>query len=363
MNKILDFGENDKLTEDYYTSILKEDENNVMLYNLPWIEKYRPNNFEEIVSHTDIINALDRMIVNNSLPHLMFYGPPGIGKTTTIMACAKKMYGSNYKNMILELNGSEDRGINVVRDQIKEFSVSKQFICRMSNSCNNDTKLVILDEADSMTSDAQFALRRVIENHTNNTRFCIICNYETKIISALKSRCMIFRFSPILKSVHIDKIKYICEEENVQINDDAINTIVELAEGDMRKSINLLQAINTTHKFGNKIIDENNVFRQIGYPTKDELKILMDLILEKKYDLVQTVMSVNKLKIEYGLTNPDILKQIVNFLSKNITKTNTLNIIKIFNTLGTLENYMSISYNENLMLANIIGCIKVNLSH
>ena len=233
----------------------------------------------------------------------------------------------------------------------------------MSHGSNNDTKLVILDEADSMTSDAQFALRRVIENHTNNTRFCIICNYETKIISALKSRCMIFRFSPILKSVHIDKINYICEQENVKINDDAIKTIVDLAEGDMRKSINLLQAINTTHKFGNKIIDENDVFRQIGFPTKIELKTIMDLVLEKKYDLAQTVLDVNKLKIEYGLTTQDILKQLVNHLSKNITKTNTLNTIKIFNMLGTLENYMSISYNENLMLANIIGCIKVNLHH
>jgi replication factor C subunit 3/5 len=361
MEKIIDFGENDKKKEEYFSLILNDDETKNITYNLPWIEKYRPNNFEEIVSHGDIINALDRMITNNSLPHLLFYGPPGIGKTTTIIACAKKMYGDNYKNMILELNGSEDRGINVVRDQIKEFSASKQFICKMSNNSNYNTKLVILDEADSMTSDAQFALRRVIENHTNNTRFCIICNFETKIISALKSRCMIFRFSPISKAVHVDKIKYICEQECVKITEEAIKIIVELAEGDMRKSINLLQAMYTTHKFGNNIINENNVYKQIGFPTKIELKKIMDLIFEKKYDLAQTVLAVNKLKIEYGLSTQDILKQLVNYLSKNITKTNTLNIIKIFNMLGTLENYMSISYNENLMLANIIGCIKVNL--
>ena len=167
--------------------------------DLPWVEKYRPENFDTIISHNHIINVLTNLINNNHLPHIIFYGPPGTGKTTTILAAARKLYGSKYKSMILELNGSDDRGISVVREQIKDFSSTTSKISNIFQSHNSisDVKLIILDEADSMTFDAQFALRRVIELYTETTRFCLICNYLTKIIPALISRCMLFRFAPL----------------------------------------------------------------------------------------------------------------------------------------------------------------------
>lgn len=357
---ILDFGENDKQLEKQYLDMSADinDEN----LSLPWIEKYRPNTFEDIVYHTDILNALTKMIENKGLSHLMFYGPPGIGKTTTILSCAKKMYGANYKNMILELNGSEDRGINVVRDQIKDFSVSKQFIGNFTDNLKHHIKLVILDEADSMTSDAQFALRRVIENYTANTRFCIICNYDTKIINALKSRCMIFRFTPIPINLHLDRINQICKNENIFIDDKAIKTIVKLADGDMRKSINLLQAVHTSFKFANKYITKNDIYKQIGYPTEEEIAIICDILIDNNINLSDAIQRIALFKLQFGTTTNDILKHITEFLLNKITTENTQNIAKILDILGNLENNMTISHNDNLMLANIVSCVKILLN-
>jgi replication factor C subunit 3/5 len=338
--------------------------NNDIKYNLPWIEKYRPNTFEEIISHNDILNALIKMIENKNLPHLIFYGPPGTGKTTTIIACAKRMYGSTYKNMILELNGSDDRGINVVREQIKEFSKSKQFINSFANDNKNDVKLVILDEADSMTYDAQFALRRVIENYTSNTRFCLICNYETKIINALKSRCMIFRFSPIPINVHLEKLKYICNTEQVKIKDDSLDTIIELAEGDMRKSINLIQSIHTTYKqIPDKIIEINDIFKQIGYPLVEDKNKIINIIFDKNINLKESIKMINKFKLEFGLSTSNILKEIVSSLTLNISNSynNVKPLLNIFDKLGDIEIYMASSYNDNILLANIISIVKNEL--
>jgi GTPase SAR1 family protein len=144
--------------------------------NLTWVEKYRPKTLNEIISHNNILNTLNNLINNNKLPHLILYGPPGTGKTTTILACAKQIYGENYKSIILELNGSDERGISVVREHIKDFSNTHIMLSQIMN-INCKYKLVILDEADSMTIDAQFALRRIIEKFSGNTRFILICNY------------------------------------------------------------------------------------------------------------------------------------------------------------------------------------------
>jgi replication factor C subunit 3/5 len=354
---ILDLGLNDIIEENKY--ITNDDMlENVVNYNLPWIEKYRPNTFEEIVSHNDILNALLNLIKNNSLPHLIFYGPSGTGKTTTVMACAKKLYGSNYKNMILELNGSDDRGINVVREQIKEFSMSKQFIGNLSEQLNNHIKLVILDEADSMTYDAQFALRRVIENYTYNTRFCLICNYENKIITALKSRCVIFRFSPIPFNKHLEKIKYICSNEQINMSDDAYELVIKLSKGDMRQSINLLQCLKSS--LNNLLnIEINDVLRQIGYPLIEDKNNIIKIILNKNILLEQSIFQVNQLKLKYGLTTSDILKEISDVLIKKINNKNMINICKILEKISEIEIFMSISYNDTIALSSIISTVRM----
>ena len=318
----------------------------------PWIEKYRPSDITEIKGNEIAISGLIKMIENNKLAHLIFYGPSGTGKTSTILACAKKLYGENYRNMILELNGSEERGINIIREQIKDFSTSTQI-----TKCNINFKLIILDEADSMTYDAQFALRRVIENYTNNTRFCLICNYENKIISALKSRCIIFKFPPLPKNVHLERLKYIALNEKLLITECGLNAIVDLSGGDMRKSINLLQMyVLSTSDILENTITEELIYKYVKYPTQQEFNKLIDNIYDFNLSLEKVCNIFYEYKILHGITIQDILTNITKYLINNID--NLSNIIKILDKLGDLEIYISIYINEYLIIADIISTIR-----
>ncbi|KAL9107456.1 MAG: hypothetical protein Q9227_007653 [Pyrenula ochraceoflavens] len=221
--------------------------------NLPWVEKYRPNTLNDVSGHQDILATINRFVEHNvkapRLPHLLLYGPPGTGKTSTILALARRIYGpKNLRQMVLELNASDDRGIEVVREQIKTFASTKQIFSGGSaapvtpNSPLGAFKLIILDEADAMTSAAQMALRRIMEKYTANTRFCIIANYTHKLSPALLSRCTRFRFSP-LKEIDIRQlVDKVVAEENIRIAGDAVESLVRLSKGDMRRALNVLQA-------------------------------------------------------------------------------------------------------------------------
>lgn len=203
--------------------------------NLPWVEKYRPKSIDQLVAHEEIISTINALISANKLPHLLFYGPPGTGKTSTIIACAHKMYGKAYSSMVLELNASDDRGIDVVREKIKDFAGTKQMF-------TNAPKLIILDEADAMTNAAQMALRRVMEKFTRNARFCLICNYGNKIIAALQSRCTRFRFAPLTTAQATSRTTEIADAEGVEYTADGIEACVSLGHGDMRRCLNILQS-------------------------------------------------------------------------------------------------------------------------
>ncbi|XP_055378167.1 replication factor C subunit 4 isoform X2 [Condylostylus longicornis] len=190
----------------------------------PWVEKYRPKKVEDVVEQAEIVAVLKQCLDGGDLPNMLLYGPPGTGKTSTILAAAHQLFGEIYKDRILELNASDERGINVVRTKIKNFAQ------------------LTANEADSMTHAAQAALRRTMEKESRSTRFCLICNYVTRIIDPITSRCTKFRFKSLGEEKVIERLKFICKEENVNIDENAYQIILKISEGDMRRAITLLQS-------------------------------------------------------------------------------------------------------------------------
>ncbi|MEL9990767.1 MAG: replication factor C small subunit [Thermoproteus sp.] len=199
-----------------------------------WFEKYRPRSFEEVVDLEEVKARLLEFVKAGNMPHLLFYGPPGTGKTTMALVLARELYGEAWRENVLELNASDERGINVIRERVKEFA-------RTAPVGKAPFKLVILDEADNMTSDAQQALRRIMEMYANTTRFILLANYVSRIIDPILSRCAVFRFPPMPKELMAKRLAYIAKQEGVELTDDGVDAIYEISQGDMRRAINLLQ--------------------------------------------------------------------------------------------------------------------------
>ena len=250
--------------------------------NLPWVEKYRPISVNDIVYQNQVVETLKKSIHNNNLSHLLFYGPPGTGKTSAILAAAKDLYKeSDYKNYVLELNASDERGINIIRTKVKSFS-QKTISKNNSNNLPN-FKLIILDEADSMTVEAQSILRNIIQKYSKITRFCIICNYIDKIIESLVSRCNKFRFFPLDQSSIIQILKNISINENINLKYNTMKYINNCSNGDLRRAITILQS--AYYIYGNKIS-----FKEIDYImgtlNKDKVDLYLDIVLNKThYDI------------------------------------------------------------------------------
>ncbi|KAI8472422.1 MAG: putative replication factor C 37 kDa subunit [Monoraphidium minutum] len=208
----------------------------------PWVEKYRPRNVDEVAHQEEVVTTLKRSLETANLPHLLFYGPPGTGKTSTALAIARQLYGPELmKTRVLELNASDERGISVVRNKVKSFAAASVGQPVAGYPCP-PYKLLILDEADSMTQDAQNALRRTMEQYSKVTRFCFICNYVSRIIEPLASRCAKFRFKPLHQAIMKDRIDYICSKEGVDLDAPAFSLLADISGGDLRKAVTTLQS-------------------------------------------------------------------------------------------------------------------------
>eukprot|EP00545_Synedropsis_sp_CCMP1620_P013684 CAMPEP_0119004032 /NCGR_PEP_ID=MMETSP1176-20130426/911_1 /TAXON_ID=265551 /ORGANISM="Synedropsis recta cf, Strain CCMP1620" /LENGTH=338 /DNA_ID=CAMNT_0006955693 /DNA_START=63 /DNA_END=1077 /DNA_ORIENTATION=- len=308
---------------------------------LPWVEKYRPKKLEDLVAHEDIISIISNLIDNDNLPHLLLYGPPGTGKTSTIVAAAKRMYGDKaYSSMALELNASDARGIDVVRNQIKEFAGTRQLF-------NSGIKLVILDEADAMTSDAQFALRRVIEKYTKNTRFCLICNYVSKIIPALQSRCTRFRFAPLARHQIHGRLMEVADTEKCEYTEDGIEAILRLSGGDMRRVLNLLQSTAMSHK----VVDEKSVYLTSGAPLPKDMELILEILMnesfQKGYGRIVELCSSN------GYALADILHDLTVMVSALDLPSEVM--ARLLDGMSNVEHRLACGTDEKIQTASLVG--------
>jgi replication factor C subunit 2/4 len=317
--------------------------------NNSWVEKYRPENLQEISSQSGVIESLKNTLATKNIPHLIFFGPSGCGKTSTILALGKELFGSNYTERIIELNASDERGINVIRDKIKKYA--KQSVKDIKDA--PPWKIIILDEADTMTSDSQFALRRIMEQYSKITRFCILCNYHNKIIDPLVSRCSLFRFKPIEPIYIIEKLSRICDGENLNCSNKILNKIVEISRGDLRKAINLLQ--KCANSFGDEINEE--LLDEIsGILPKTKFQLLIDNIWTKN------TSNVNYLISEYISQGYSMVNQILLFhnfiVGSNISSEQKA---KILYKLAEIDQNLINGCDEYIQFLNFVYFIMITI--
>uniref|UniRef100_A0A8C8RF98 Replication factor C subunit 4 n=1 Tax=Pelusios castaneus TaxID=367368 RepID=A0A8C8RF98_9SAUR len=256
---------------------------------IPWVEKYRPKCVDEVAFQEEVVAVLKKSLEGADLPNLLFYGPPGTGKTSTILALARELYGPElFRQRVLELNASDERGIQVIREKVKAFAQLTVSGNRSDGKVCPPFKIVILDEADSMTSAAQAALRRTMEKQSKTTRFCLICNYISRIIEPLTSRCSKFRFKPLTDQIQQQRLLAVSEKENVKVSNEAISRLVQVSEGDLRKAITFLQS--ATRLTGGTEITENVVTEIAGVIPKPTIDGLLFACQSGSFEKLETVV-------------------------------------------------------------------------
>ena len=261
-----------------------------------WIEKYRPSNLSEVVGQTPITSRLKNYVKERSMPHLLFAGPAGTGNTTCALALAKELFGELWKHNLHELNASDERGIDVVRGKIKEFA-------RTAPLGEDGFKIIFLDAADALTGAAQAALRRTMEKYSRTCRFVMSCNFSSKIIDPIQSRCAVFRFRP-LKAEDVERyLKFVAVKEELNIDKEAYESLTYLAQGDLRRAINGLQMAAAA----NVDITPDVVYQAVAAARPEEVKEALEMSLNNNFAGARE--RLDTLQITYGLAGEDVLRQ------------------------------------------------------
>ena len=312
---------------------------------LMWVEKYRPKRLNEIVGLHDIVQSLKAFMKNpKTMPHLLFAGIPGTGKTTAALCIARELFGDNWKSFTLELNASDERGIDTVRDRIKDFSRYGR-----TGFGNIPFALVILDESDQMTSPAQTALRRIMETSSRTSRFILICNYASKIIEPIQSRCAIFRFSKLDKKAMTDHLKTIAKKENLTLSEEAAEKIVEYSEGDLRNAINALQ---TAAVYQDGVVDEKTVSQIVGEASPRQVQLLLAKALNG--DFIEARKMMYDLIGVYGFSGSEIIRQ----MQREILKVSYLSAeqkAELTNIIGEYDFRLTQGANSDIQLSALLA--------
>ncbi|CUG90264.1 replication factor subunit 2, putative [Bodo saltans] len=293
-----------------------ESGNGVSAGSKPWVEKYRPKKLDDIQAQEEAVNALRACLKSGAMmPHLLFYGPPGTGKTTSVLAVAHELFGPDYiKARVREMNASDDRGIQVVREKVKVFAQGAVSVVGSKVQSDGNTypvppfKLVILDEADALLPDAQAALRRMMEDFTDVTRFCILCNYVSKIIDPIASRCAKFRFKPLTKNALLQRITFIAESEGIQLSPKSVEKLDEAAQGDLRLAIMHLQS--AVRARGKDLRNEDFVAVSGAVPEQFLLPYLTALTAKNMDEVIHLTQSI----VSNGFAAHQVLMQVHRFL-------------------------------------------------
>jgi len=281
-----------------------------------WVEKYRPMKLEDVFGQEETVERLKSYVSSRNLPHLLFTGPPGVGKTASAVSIAKEMFGEFWAENFTELNASDERGIDIVRNKIKTFA-------KTAPIGGASFKIIFLDEADALTNDAQSALRRTMEKYSSNCRFILSCNYSSKIIEPIQSRCAIYRFRSLTDDAVSKRIRFIAEAENLTVTDGGVKSLVYVSGGDMRKAVNSLQAV----AFIQKNIDEETVYKITATARPEEVLELIQTALAGQFKEAREML--NALVFEQGLSADDVINQIYRALFKieNLSNSEMIHLI------------------------------------
>jgi len=305
-----------------------------------WIEKYRPQRLNEVVGQDGIIERLSSYVKQRNLPHLLFSGPPGVGKTASAICIAREMFGEGWHANFTELNASDERGINIVRSKIKNFA-------RTSPLGNADFKIIFLDEADALTSDAQSALRRTMEMYTKTCRFVLSCNYSSKIIEPIQSRCAVYRFKSLTPEAIEGRIRQVAEREGLEVEEGALSAVVYLSNGDMRRALNALQAAAML----STEVSEQSVWQVASAARPEQVQELIKTALSGDFHGARE--QLDHFLVELGLSGEDVLLQIYRAVSE-LSISEQLKV-ELIDHIGEIDFRMSEGANERIQLDALLA--------
>lgn len=307
-----------------------------------WVEKYRPKTLDEVVGQEEIIKRLKGYVEKKNIPHMLFSGPPGTGKTATAIALTRDLFGEVWRDNFIEMNASDERGIDVVRHKIKEFA-------RTAPLGGAPFKIIFLDEADALTADAQAALRRTMEMFSRSCRFILSCNYVSRIIEPIQSRCAVFRFKAVPKEAMKKRLLEICQKEGVKITEDGIEAILYISGGDFRKAINALQGAAAI----GEVVDREKIFQITATAQPEEIAQILDTAL--KGNFVEAREKLSRLMLEYGMSGEDVVAQ----LFREITSSNMNEKLKVLliDKLGEIDFRLTEGANERIQLSAFLAYV------